>query len=214
MQKLCVFHLAAKTGNAQIAEGISEQMQIETFAVFTLGQAAISGFFKFWFCHRAAINRAAVVFHPVSEYLQSFFRTVIQIASGGGADVHQQVTAAGNGIDKQADEHFGRFPGLFISEISPGAGKGVAGFPGNELAGFFVAYPLVGLVLFGCPEILINFCAVVDDDMGLQGACSCDQLFCLPVVLTFAFLPCFIAGSVVLGIREVKPKDVNLTVVG
>lgn len=40
MQKLCVFHLAAKTGNAQIAERISEQMQIETFAVFTLGQAA------------------------------------------------------------------------------------------------------------------------------------------------------------------------------
>ena len=90
----------------------------------------------------------------------------------------------------------------------------MAGFPGNELAGLFIAYPLVGLVLFGCPEILINFCAVVDDDMGLQGACSCDQLFCLPVVLTFAFLPCFIAGSVVLGIREVKPKDVDLTVVG
>ena len=35
-------------------------MQIETFAVFTLGQAAISGFFKFWFCHRAAINLSLI----------------------------------------------------------------------------------------------------------------------------------------------------------
>ena len=35
--------------------------------------------------------------------------------------------------------------------------------PGTKL--IYAIGAVVGLVLFGCPEILINFCAVVNDDM-------------------------------------------------
>ena len=81
MQELGIFYLAGKTGQTKMGEGICEHMQVQTASVHALGITAVGRSGELRLGHGAAINGTAVVFHPVSEYLQGFFRAVIQIVN-------------------------------------------------------------------------------------------------------------------------------------
>ena len=95
-------------------EWIGKQMQVQAASVGALGVSAVCGSCDSGLCHGTAIDRTAVIFHPVRIYFQSILRAGIQIASGGRAYIHEQVAAAGHGIYQHADEHFRRFPGLLV----------------------------------------------------------------------------------------------------
>ena len=189
-------------------------MHIQAAAVHALGIAAVGRRGKLRLSHGTAINGTAVVLHPVGIYLKRFFGAVIQVTSGGRTHVHQQVAAAGNGVDQHADEHFRGFPGLLVPVIAPGAGEGLAGFPGDKFSGFRIGHPLGGLVLFGSPQILIDFRPVIDDDAGLERTGESNQLFSLPVVLPLALHPGPVACSVIAAVGKVEPENVDFSVIG
>ena len=214
VQKLSIFHPAAQTRKTQMGEGIGEQMHIQAASIHALGIAAVCRSSKFRFGHGAAINGTAVVLHPVSIHLKRFFGAVIQITSAGGTYIHQQVAAAGDGVDQHADEHFRGFPGLLVPIVAPGAGKGLTGLPGDKLSCFRMGHPLSWLILFRRPEILVDSRPVVDDDAGLERTGEIDELFSLPVVLSLALHPGPVSGSVVVTVGEIKPQDVDFSVIG
>ena len=183
MQELCILHPAAHARETQMSEGISEQMQIQAAAVHALGISAVCRSSKFRFGHGAAINGTAVVLHPVGIDLQRLLCAVIQIAAGGRTDVHNQVATVGDGVDQHPDEHLRGFPGELVAVVAPGAGKGLAGLPGDQLPGLGVAEPVGRLELLGGPQVLLQLSAVVDDDLRLDASGQLDQLLRLPVVL-------------------------------
>jgi len=93
--------------------------------------------------------------------------------------------------------------------IAPGAGEGLAGLPGHKLARLGMARPLCYLILLGCAYISLHACAVVNYNMGLERAHKRNKLLCLPVILALAGHS--LVG--VVGIGEIKPKDINLSIV-
>ena len=211
VEELGVGHLARQAGQLQEPEGIFHQMDVQAGTVLALGeQAAVRGD-ECRFGHGAAVDGAAVQPHPVGIDPQGRLGALVEVAPGGGADVHQQIAAEGHGADEQ-QQGLGGFPGGFVPMIAPGAGEGLAGLPYDPLAGFGVPDPFLRLVLLGRPEILLEAGAVVDDDAGLQPAGQGDELFRLPVVLPLALHPVF-ALQTGVRIGEVEPQNIDLSVV-
>ena len=87
---------------------------------------------------------------------------------GRWAHVHQEISPQGNRLHQHPNEHFRGLPGHLVPVVPPGAGKGLAGLPGDQLPGFRMPHPGLGLVLLGGPDVLINFRPVVDKDVRLQ----------------------------------------------
>ena len=215
VEELCVVDFAREAGEFEILEGVFEEVDVEAFAVFALGEFAAvrAEGEEVGFCHGAAVDGAAVVFHPAGVGGEGGFGAVVEVAAGGGAYVHEEVAADGDGVDEHLDEHFGALPGCFVAVVAPGAGEGLAGFPCDEFTGLRVADPFLRLVLFGGPEILFDFGAVVYDYAGLETAGCGYELFGFPVILALALHPFLAGGGLVAGVGEVEPEDVYLAVV-
>ena len=71
---------------------------------------------------------------------------------------------------KHTNQHFRRLPCHFIPVVSPGTGKGLAGFPCDQFPGFRMANPVRWLILFRGPDILIYFCTIINDNTRLEFA--------------------------------------------
>ena len=93
MQKLSIFHLSGKPFQFQEGIRILEQMNIQSFTVFTLGQTSARRSGKFRVSHRASINRTSAVFHPVANRSQRFCCPVVKISACSRADIEQQVSS-------------------------------------------------------------------------------------------------------------------------
>ena len=132
----------------------------------------------------------------------------IELAAGRGADVHQHIAAFGDAIDEHLHEQFGRLPVQIVTVVAPGAVEGLAGFPVYGLA--VHVQPTGRDELLGGVEILLEFAAVIDDDIGLQFAHHPDEFLTLPVVFALAFAP----AIVLLGVGEVEPQEIDGAEVG
>ena len=152
--------------------------------------------------------------HPALVNRQRILGPVVKLAPGGGPHVHQQIPAAGHRVHQHADQHFGGLPGGFIPVIAPGAREGLAGFPGDQLAGLGMTHPFGHLILLGGPQILLQLGAVVDNNVRLQGAGSGNQLFSLPVILALALHPFLARQGRMIGIGEIEPENINFSVIG
>ena len=212
VQELCVIDFSGHSVHFQKFERIFHEMHIQTFSVRALCQTAAARRDEFGFGHGAAVNGAAVQFHPVFVYVQSVFGAAVKIPARGRPHVHQQVSADTYGIDQHLNEHFGRFPGAFVAIISPRSRKSLAGFPCHEFARLGVFQPRHGLVLFGRPDILFDFGAVVDDDVGADAARRFDQFLRFPRVFSFSLHP-FFCPSGLFGVRKIEPENVDFSVV-
>ena len=108
----------------------------------------------------------------------------------------------------------GALPGHLVPVIAPGAGEGLAGLPGDQLAGFRMADP--GRWAGYCSGVQMSssdFGPVVDDECPeLQAAGQGDQLLGLPVLLALA-LASRACRRGCAGIGEVEPEDVNFPVI-
>lgn len=113
---------------------------------------------------------------------RAFSARLSKYPRGGRSYVHQQIPADAYGVDQHLNEHFGGFPCAFVAIISPRSRKSLAGFPNYEFSRFGMFQPGHGLVLFGRPDILFDFGAVVNDNVGADTARRFDQFFRFPGV--------------------------------
>ena len=70
VEELDVVHLPRQAVELQVGEGVGKEMQIQSFTVDALREAAILGGLELGLGHGAAINGAAVVLHPPGVNLQ------------------------------------------------------------------------------------------------------------------------------------------------
>src|SRR5438045_2536340 len=68
---------------------------------------------------RAAIDRLRVQVYPIAVDTQCLDSASVKGSACGGADIHQQVAATGNGVDQHLDQLLGALPGRFVPMVSP-----------------------------------------------------------------------------------------------
>ena len=90
--------------------------------------------------------------HPFAHTGKALPGTIIELASRGGADVEQKVTALADPVDEHPYQLAVGLPGLLVAIIAPGAAESLACFPHRRFA-FFVDHGALWLVLLGGDEI-------------------------------------------------------------
>ena len=125
-----------------------------------------------------AVDGLGVDLHPAADVGQPFCLVGLDLAIRHGADVEEEVAALAGDIDECADEHlagFGIGVGLVVSPVGVDGHAGLPVDTGEALGGNFllgsaeVADGVGGLAEAG-HAAAVDIDAVVDDDIGLEGA--------------------------------------------
>ena len=193
----------------QALEGPVEDVDVEALRLRVPRVARAVGLLERLGRHRAAVDGAGVAVHPLGEGVEARHRAVVEVAARRGADVHDEVAAAGDVADQHLDALLLALPRRLVAVVAPRAGEGLAALPRRDGA-VRAARGVLGLELLGRDDVrrLRQVQAVVEDDVGLQLANELHELLALPVGAALA------ARAVVLVLRvgEVEPEDVDLPV--